>query len=198
MAQKAAKRNRRAQSSERSPSELLDLGPLLMLQAEHALTKHHLARILACLEKLSEEDIWWRPNPVSNSAGNLVLHLAGNVRQWIISGLGGEPDIRNRDREFEEQGPIPRRILAALLKREVKAACRVLDELSTEDLAKLYSIQKFHVQGIDAVSHVVEHFAYHSGQIIYLTKLRLGEDLGFTRLPGEKKRKSGPRKLPAI
>ncbi len=198
MAKKATKRNPQSRSPKRSPSEPLDLAPLLMREAERALVEHHLARIIRCLESLSEEDIWWRPNPASNSAGNLVLHLAGNVRQWIISGLGGKPDIRNRDREFEEQGPIPRRILAALLKREVKAACRVLDQLDAGDLLKRYSIQKFDLMGFEAVFHVVEHFAHHSGQIIYLTKLRRGEDLGFTRLPGEKKQRLTSQKLPVI
>ncbi len=128
-----------------------------------------------------------------------MLHLAGNVRQWIIAGLGGEPDIRNRDREFQEQGPIPRRVLLALLRREVRMACRVLDKLTPPDLLKVYSIQKFRVTGFHAISHVIEHFAYHSGQIIYLTKLRLGEDLGFTRLPGQKARRPSNRpRLPAI
>src|SRR5437867_7915143 len=68
----------------------------------------YLPRIVDCLELLSEEEIWWRPNEASNSAGNLVLHLCGNVRQWIISGLGGEPDTRERDKEFAERGPISR------------------------------------------------------------------------------------------
>ncbi|MGH9328081.1 MAG: DinB family protein [Terriglobia bacterium] len=196
MPKKIASGKRRDQLPKRPAHKPIDLGPQLLMEAEHVLKAQHLARILACLERLSEEDLWWRPNASSNSAGNLVLHLAGNVRQWIVSGLGGEPDIRNRDREFAEQGPIPRRILGALLKKEVKAACRILDTLTTDDLVKFYSIQKFNIQGFIAVSHVVEHFAFHSGQIIYLTKLRLGEDLGFTRLPGEKKRKA--QNLPAV
>ena len=76
--------------------------------AEHSLRQHHLPRIEYCLRMLSEKEIWWRPNAVSNSAGNLALHLAGNVRQWIVSGLGGAPDLRRRDEEFAEHGPLPR------------------------------------------------------------------------------------------
>ncbi|MGH9378127.1 MAG: DUF1572 family protein [Terriglobia bacterium] len=156
--------------------------------AEHALAKHYLPRITGCLDELSEEDIWWRPNPASNSAGNLVLHLAGNMRQWITSGLGGAPDIRNRDVEFSEKGPIGSRLLAAILAKEVSAACLIIRKLTPAELQAGYTIQKYRrVTGMDAVQRVVEHFAYHAGQIIYLTKLRLGKDMGFTHLPGEKK-----------
>lgn len=127
-----------------------------------------------------------------------MLHLAGNVHQWIIAALGGEMDIRNRDLEFAEHGPIPRRALQGLLKREVKEACEVIEALKTEDLLAMHTIQGFHVTTLQAVNHVVEHFAYHSGQILYITKLRLGEDLKFTRLPGSKARASRSRVLPAI
>ena len=82
-----------------------------LAQARHSLEKHHLPRVTRCLQMLPDDDIWWRPHPTSNSVGNLVLHLSGNVRQWIISGLGGEPDVRERDKEFEEDGPFPRRAL---------------------------------------------------------------------------------------
>ena len=158
-------------------------------QARHSLSEHHLPRILECLRMLSEEDIWWRSHSTSNSVGNLALHLSGNVRQWIISGLGGEPDRRERDKEFAERGPLPRRALVTRLRRTVFEAAKALEDLGTDELIRVYSIQGFRVTGLEAVAHVVEHFAYHTGQIIYITKLRLGEDLGFTRLggPGEKK-----------
>lgn len=188
MERKSARRNpvsapgkKRVSAPERQTSEFLGL-------AQHALAKRYLPRITACLAELSEEDIWWRPNPASNSAGNLVLHLAGNMRQWITSGLGGAPDIRNRDAEFSEKGPIGRRLLAAILTRETRAACAVLRKLTPAELKAGYTIQKYsRVRGMDAVQRVVEHFAYHAGQIVYLTKRRLGKDLGFTHLPGEKK-----------
>ena len=90
----------------------------------------YLPRITSCLEMLSPSQIWYRPNEASNSVGNLVLHLTGNVRQWIISGLGGAPDIRERDVEFSERGPIPRRVLARRLHQTVEEACDVLSRLS--------------------------------------------------------------------
>ena len=84
--------------------------------AQRVLFTQSLPSIVKCLQQLSEEEIWWRPNPASNSAGNLVLHLCGNVRQWIIAGLGGVEDTRERDREFAEQGPISRTALIAQLR----------------------------------------------------------------------------------
>jgi uncharacterized damage-inducible protein DinB len=168
----------------RKPS---DLAEKYLTQARHSLLEHSLPRIVECLKTLSDEDTWWRPHSTSNSVGNLVLHLSGNVRQWIISGLGGEPDHRERDSEFAERGPLPRRALLALLRSTVLEAGKVLERLDAHELIRMYSIQGFRVNGLGAVGHVVEHFAYHSGQIIFITKLRLGEDLGFTRLPAETK-----------
>ena len=146
-------------------------------------------RLIKCLNLLPEKDIWWRPNPASSSVGNLVLHLSGNVRQWIISGLGEEEDDRDRDREFAERGPISRRALIALIRGTVAEASSVLDRLSEGSVLRVHDIQGFHVSGMYAVSHVVDHFAYHTGQIIFVTKWKLGKDLCFTRLPGDRPKK---------
>lgn len=151
--------------------------------------ERYLPRIIDCLGQLDETEIWWRPNASSNSAGNLVLHLCGNVRQWIISGLGGAPDVRERDTEFAERGPLPRRILVAQLCQTVGEVCSVLDGLSADDLLREYTIQGFHETGLSAVAHVFEHFSHHTGQIIYLTKLKRAKDLRFTHLPKVKSRK---------
>lgn len=167
-----------------------ELERLFLAQSRHSLAAHHLPRIVQCLKLLSGKEVWWRPNAASNSVGNLVLHLAGNVRQWTISGLGGAPDHRDRDREFAERVPIPRRALLALLRKTVSGACLVLQRLSPDALSRTYTIQGFRVTGLIAVSDVVQHFAYHSGQIIFITKLRRGKDLRFTRLPNHKRKKS--------
>lgn len=169
----------------------------LLFQAQHTLRDVYLPRISTCLTLLSDEEIWWRPHPSSNSAGNLVLHLCGNVRQWIISGLGDEPDQRQRDQEFAEQGPVARRLLLTKLRKTVKEAVAVLARLTPRDLARHYSIQGYDVTGLDAVFHVTEHFALHSGQIMYIAKLKRGEDLGFTRLPGDRPKRRAKR-LPAV
>ena len=163
-----------------------------LAQARHSLEKHHLPRVTRCLQMLPDGDIWWRPHPTSNSVGNLVLHLSGNVRQWIISGLGGEPDVRERDKEFEEDGPFPRRALLTRLRATVAEAGRVLGGLSERDLGRKLVIQGFRVTGFQAVFHVTEHFAYHTGQIIFVTKLKRGKDLGFTRLPEQKRKAPSP------
>lgn len=144
-------------------------------------------RIIRCLKLLSEKEIWWRANRASNSVGNLVLHLQGNVRQWIISGIRDRPDIRDRDREFAETGPIPRRELLAGLRKTVSEADLVLKDVKEADLVRRFSIQGFDVTGFQVLSHVAEHFAFHAGQIIYATKLKLGKDLRFTSLPAQKK-----------
>lgn len=165
---------------------------------EHALAKifcndarsqfeKYTPRIVRCLQLLSEKEIWWRPNDASNAAGNIVLHLCGNVRQWIISGLGGAPDRRERDKEFSERGPVPRRVLISQLRSTVKQACWTIDSLPSKTLSQEFEIQGFRVSGLVAIAHVYEHFAYHTGQIIYLTKLKRGKDLRFTRLPSSKR-----------
>jgi uncharacterized damage-inducible protein DinB len=159
----------------------------LFLSEAQATFNRYLPRIIRCIEQLSDDEIWWRPNSASNSVGNIVLHLSGNVRQWIISGLGGAPDVRDRDKEFSQQGPIPRAKLKARLTGTVREARRVVDLLPAEALTRKYWIQGYHATGLQAISTVHEHFSHHAGQIIYITKLKRGKDLRFTHLPPIKK-----------
>ena len=166
--------------------------------AEHSLRLHHLPRVEQCLQELSRNQIWWRPNDASNSVGNLVLHLAGNVRQWIVSGLGGAPDVRRREQEFAERCPLPRDQLRLTVRASVSAACQVFRRLRAEDLMRAYRIQKLRVTGLKAVHHVVEHFAFHTGQIIFITKQQAGRDLAFTRLPGERQSQKRRSSLPVL
>ena len=163
--------------------------------AAHVINDVYLPRIIACLNKLSRAEVWWRSNEASNSVGNLVLHLEGNVRQWIIAGLGGHPDERRRDVEFSTRHPLERRALVNHLQATVAEACGVLSTLTEEDLARIHAIQNFKVTGFEAAFHVAEHFSHHAGQIILLTKMLKGRDLKFTQLPDGKRRKAD--KLPA-
>jgi uncharacterized damage-inducible protein DinB len=165
-----------------------EVARLFLIDAESRF-KQYLSRIVRCLDELSDEEIWWRPNEASNSVGNLVLHLSGNVRQWIVSGLGGAADARKRDLEFSERGPVPRRALVNRLRATVSEARKVLRRLTPADLTRKYTIQGFHVTGLEAVSHVYEHFSHHAGQIIYITKMRQGKDLRLTKLPALNKKK---------
>jgi len=168
----------------------------IIVQADRVMKQLYLPRIVSCLEQLSPEQIWWRPNEASNSVGNMVLHLSGNVRQWIISGLGGAVDMRQRDLEFSQRNPLPRRLLIGRLRNTVSEASRVLRKLSPEGLARVHRIQRFRVTEMEAIFHVAEHFSHHAGQIILLTKMLTGRDMKFTHLPGEKKPKS--RRLRAL
>jgi uncharacterized damage-inducible protein DinB len=139
----------------------------------------YLPKIRLSVEQLSEDDLWWRPNPASNSVGNLILHLAGNVRQWIVSGIGGAPDDRHRDEEFQADGGYSGPKLLAHLEKALEEVGVVLEGLDPEDLLETRTIQGIDTNVLDAVYHVVEHFSTHTGQIVYLTKLRTGQDLGF-------------------
>ena len=153
-------------------------GAFLEQAVEH-LEKDFMPRIKECVASLSQEELWWRPNSESNSVGNILLHLAGNVRQWIISGVGGTEDTRIRDQEFSEQGPVPSDQLLSALDSTVAEACQVLRDLPPEALLKTRRIQKYDVTGLQAAFHVVEHFSGHTGQIIYITKLLKNRNMRF-------------------
>ena len=156
----------------------MDSGRAFIDRSRQYLTADYLPKIRICLEGLSTEDIWWRPNDASNSVGNLVLHLAGNIRQWVVSGIGGTTDIRKRQEEFDQLGGLAGPELLAHLETALSDVDQVLAELPTSELSEAREIQGLKVSVLDALYHVVEHFSMHTGQIIYLSKLRSGRDLG--------------------
>jgi uncharacterized damage-inducible protein DinB len=139
----------------------------------------YLPKIERCLEKLTDEQIWWRANEESNSIGNLILHLCGNARQWIISGVGSQPDARNRDAEFEQRGVIPRDQLLTLLRSTLTEVRATLEAVDPATLLERRKIQGNDVVILEAIFHVTEHFSMHAGQIFLLTKLLTASDLGF-------------------
>jgi uncharacterized damage-inducible protein DinB len=136
-------------------------------------------RIESCLDKLTPEQIWTRGADHENAAGNLVLHLSGNVRQWILHGVGNAPDVRKRDLEFEARGGHETDELKRRLRSTVDEAAALIRALPPGRLCEPVTIQKYNVTVIEAVLHVVEHFSQHTGQIIFITKFLSGEDLGF-------------------
>lgn len=138
-------------------------------------------RIDDCLGRLSEEQIWARGAENENAVGNLVLHLSGNVRQWIVSGVGGQPDIRQRDAEFAARGGLAASGLAEHLRGIVVEAANVVEMLAPDRLREPLVVQGYHVTVLEAIYSAVEHFSGHTGQIIYATKLLTGEDLGYYR-----------------
>jgi uncharacterized damage-inducible protein DinB len=135
-------------------------------------------RIAICLGKLSDDQIWARGHDNENAVGNLVLHLCGNVRQWIMHGLGGQPDIRVRDSEFAAAGGMSAAELTARVRGAVEEATAILRTLPPEQLTRIHQIQGRTASGVEAVMNVVEHFGQHTGQIIYATKNLTGQDLG--------------------
>jgi len=138
-------------------------------------------RLRTSVESLNEDQIWWRPNTASNSIGNLILHLDGNVRQWLISSFRRLEDKRDRPAEFRERRRIPASALLEKLGATLNEAGDVLSSLTEADLITTFKIQGYTVSGLQAVYQVVEHFGLHYGQIVYITKLLRGEDLGFYR-----------------
>ena len=156
-----------------------DLRTAFVLEVQRRLFEESWPRLKRCLDLLEEEEVWLRPNENSNSVGNLVLHLCGNARQWIVSGLGGTPDARRRSEEFAARGPIPKASLHELLDALRPEIIQILDGLTGDDLLKIYNIQGFSENGISVLVHVVEHFSYQVGHVIYFVKARKNLDLGY-------------------
>ena len=136
-------------------------------------------RIEDCLGRLTYDQIWLRNSDNANSVGNLVLHLCGNVRQWIGFGVGGQPDLRDRDSEFAARGGLQPAELSQRLQATISDAAGIIRNLPPERLLETRIIQKYDVTEMEAIMHVVEHFGQHTGQIIFATKLLTGQDLGY-------------------
>ena len=149
----------------------------LLADARAFLRSSYLTKIERCLELLGEEDIWWRANEASNSIGNLLLHLDGSTRMWILRVAGGRQVVRDRDAEFTERGPLPKTALLARLRSTLAEVDEVLATLSEGTLLARRPSMQGEVTVLWAVLHAVEHFAMHTGQIITLTKLRTGSAL---------------------
>jgi len=156
-----------------------EVGKAVVAYCRDRLVREYLPKIKSCCEQLGEEDLWWRAHETNNSIGNLLLHLSGNVRQWIISGVGEVRDVRERSKEFAARGTLPKAELMERLEATIGEADSVLAELDVSKLPEKRKIQGYQVTILEAILHVTEHFSQHVGQIIYITKLRRGVDLKF-------------------
>ena len=145
------------------------------------LLEQYWPRLRGAVQSLTDEQVWWRPNDTSNSVGNLLLHLNGNVRQWLIASFDHLRDTRDRPAEFKERELIPASSLLQQLGATMQHASEILSRLTEIDLLTPFEIQGYKVSGLDAVYQVVEHFGMHYGQILYVAKMLRGEDLGFYR-----------------
>lgn len=151
----------------------------IIKEVRRRLLEESVPRLKKCLAQLSEAEIWHRPNEETVSVGNLVIHLCGNVRQWLLSGLGKAPDHRKRDDEFTEKGPISTDKLITDLDAVMQKVETLLDNLAPEALVDKHRVQGFDETGIGILMHVVEHFSYHVGQVTYYVKSTKNVDMKY-------------------
>ncbi len=151
----------------------------LINEVKRRIIHESVPRIKQCLGQLSTDEIWHRPNKNVVSVGNLVLHLMGNLRQWVLSGLGGQPDQRQRNREFDHTDPLPATELVQQLDALMTEVDVVLDQLTPADLLTTYRVQGYEETGVAILMHVTEHFSYHTGQITYFVKTRKNVDMKY-------------------
>jgi hypothetical protein len=136
-------------------------------------------RIETCVGKLTPEQVWLRNSERENAVGNLLLHLNGNLKQWILHGVAGQPDLRDRDAEFSARGALEPETLIRQLRGTVQEVVALIHNLPPERLVEPFQAQGYETTVLGAIYHVVEHFSGHAFQIFLLTKLFTGEDLGF-------------------
>jgi uncharacterized damage-inducible protein DinB len=156
-----------------------EIANAFVAQARAFLSSDYLPKIERCLEQLTDEEVWWRANQESNSIGNLLLHLSGNARQWIVCGLGGAPDQRERQEEFDQRALIQRSELLAKLKQTIAEVDDALERFDPAQMLSARQIQGTEVTALEAIFHVVEHFSMHTGQIVLLTKQLTARDMHF-------------------
>jgi hypothetical protein len=142
-----------------------------------------LSKIDHCLNQLADEQAWWRPRPEMNSIANLMLHLAGNLRQWIVAGVGRAPDMRDRPGEFADRSGASKSELLAKLQGVIRECDAVLARLGPDDLLAPRRIQGYDVTVAGAIFHVIPHFRGHVQEIIHMTRAQLGDRYQFEFVP---------------
>lgn len=140
-------------------------------------------KIRHCVKQLDNEQLWWRPREEQNSIANLILHLSGNLRQWIISGVGDTPDVRERAKEFSERGPIPKTELERRLENVLDETDAVLTEVGASQLVEGRRVQGFETTVLSAIVDSVSHFRGHAQEIIGMTRQQLGDSYQFQWTP---------------
>lgn len=151
-----------------------ELAEIFLAFSRNKLLNQYWPRLKVCVEPLTAEQVWWRPNDASNSIGNLILHLNGNMTQWLVASFNKDEDKRDRPAEFAAHGNLTAAELLLRLGATIDKAEKVLNRLTVEELLAPYEIQGYHVRGLDAVYQVIEHFSLHYGQIAYITKTLKG------------------------
>lgn len=152
---------------------------LIIEQAKVRIIDENIARIIKCLDMLTTEQIWHRIHQHTNPIGNLVLHLEGNARQWILSTFDDAPDHRVRQQEFDTNEPISGDVLKSKLNTLAIDLTHCLDRIKEQELLDVHTVQCYRESGISIIVHVIEHFSYHTGQIAYVTKWLSEKETGF-------------------
>jgi hypothetical protein len=147
-------------------------------------------KIEHCIAQLSDAQLWYRPRPEMNSIANLMLHLSGNMRQWLVAGVGGAKDIRNRPLEFSDNTHRPKSEILALLLKTVTEADATLSHQNADQLLQKRRIQGFDTTVIGAIMHTIPHFRGHVQEIIHMTRQQLGEKYQFDFVPKGKEQES--------
>ena len=132
--------------------------------------EEYLAKIEVVVAQLPPDRLWWRPAPGTNSAGNLLLHLCGNLSMWLLAGVGGQPFARDRAAEFAADGGADAVELLLRLESVVGRCTALLRGLGEADLARPLRVQGYETNVLGVVFHAVEHMSYHTGQLLYLLK----------------------------
>ncbi len=145
-----------------------------LAESRQYLKSEYFPSIQRAVGDLSDEQVWWRPNEASNSIGNLILHLTGNVREWILGGVGRAPFERTRQREFDERTVIPKDVLLTRMRTVLEEADAVLGRVKDGELMEVRKIHGDDITVMQAIYHVVEHFSTHTGQILWIAKSRRG------------------------
>jgi uncharacterized damage-inducible protein DinB len=151
----------------------------IIKEVRRRMVQESMMKLQSCLDKLTLEQIWYRPNENTLSIGNTLLHLNGNVRQYILAGLAGGEDTRQRSKEFSERSVISKEDLLNPLKKTMQEVDQYLDKLDIDELTIVRPVQCFDESGVGILIHVVEHFSYHVGQVVYITKMLEDQDMGF-------------------
>ena len=151
----------------------------IIKEVRRRMVQESMMKLQSCLDKLTLEQIWYRPNENTLSIGNTLLHLNGNVRQYILAGLASGADTRQRSKEFSERSVISKEDLLNPLKKTMQEVDQYLDKLDIDELTIVRPVQCFDESGVGILIHVVEHFSYHVGQVVYITKMLEDQDMGF-------------------
>lgn len=154
----------------------------ILREAVHLLEQSCI-KIRHCLNQLDDQQAWFRTHPSANSIGNLILHIAGNLNQWVTSGVGQKPDHRDREAEFAADQSLSQTELLKRMEQAVTQATAAIQSCDAAILLSSFEIQGFQVNGHEAISHTTTHFVGHTHQIIFITRMILGDRYQFQWSP---------------